>query len=280
MHIRGSLWFGAVLLVPALAGAQEPLCFHIKGYGVHSGNDVVYHYRVINNCPTNISNPAQAVIVEIGRVDFDHEPELTGMPPAGYPPMYDDGVLDMTAPTGWEGLVSGEQEHVRHTLRWETTESASAFTLLPGQTLMGLSVTRRNVNATYLDSHFNIITDDSRKFSGIVEREDTVPPTLTVTVSPTRLQVTAGKLVTVNATVTSKDDYDPQPEIKLESITANEPLAAGDISGAALGTDDRQFQLRDVKVPRGTAGRLYTITYSVTDASGNKATASATVSVK
>ena len=96
----------------------------------------------------------------------------------------------------------------------------------------------------------------------------------------TRLQVTAGRLATVTATVTATDDYDTQPEIKLESITANEPLAAGDITGAALGTNDRQFQLRDVKVPSGTTGRIYTITYSATDGTGNKAMASATVSVK
>jgi hypothetical protein len=113
-----------------------------------------------------------------------------------------------------------------------------------------------------------------------VAPKDTIPPTLTLTVKPTRLQVSAGKLVTVTATVTVKDDVDSAPTIKLESITANEPLAAGDISGAALGTDDRQFQLRDVKVPSGKAGRIYTITYSATDASGNKAMASATVSAK
>jgi hypothetical protein len=113
-----------------------------------------------------------------------------------------------------------------------------------------------------------------------VAPKDTIPPTLTLTVKPTRLQATAGKLVTITATVTAKDDVDPAPTIKLESITANEPLAAGDVSGAALGTDDRQFQLRDVKVPRGAVGRIYSITYSATDASGNKAMASATVSAK
>ena len=84
----------------------------------------------------------------------------------------------------------------------------------------------------------------------------------------------------MNATLKVQDDYDPAPEIRLESITANEPLGVGDIAGAILGTDDRQFQLRDVKVPRGSAGRIYTITYSATDASGNKAIATATVGVK
>jgi hypothetical protein len=113
-----------------------------------------------------------------------------------------------------------------------------------------------------------------------VAPKDTIPPALALTVKPARLQATVGKLVTIIATVTAKDDVDPAPTIKLESISANEPLAAGDISGAALGTDDRQFQLRDEKVQSGAVGRIYTITYSATDASGNKAMASATVRVK
>jgi len=274
MQLQKLIWLAVAVLVSPQVNAET---FEVKGYGVHSGAEIIYHYRVINNSSTNISNPAQAFSVEIGRRDTD-EPELTGMAPVGYPPMYDDGVRAMTAPTGWSGIVSGDEEHIRHTLWWETTESN--FFLLPGQTLTGLSVTRLNLSATYLDSHFSVITTDSRVFTGTVQREDIAPPVLTLSVNPTRLQVTAGKLVTVTATINVTDNYDPQPEIRLETITANEPLSAGDISGAAFGTDDRQFQLRDVTVPKGSAGRIYTITYSATDASGNKATASATVTVK
>jgi hypothetical protein len=101
-----------------------------------------------------------------------------------------------------------------------------------------------------------------------------------VTVKPTRLTALLGRLVKVTATVTVKDDVDPAPAVRLESITANEPFPALDVKDALIGTDDRRFQLRDVKVPAGTAGRVYTVTYSATDASGNKAVASATVKVK
>ena len=51
-----------------------------------------------------------------------------------------------------------------------------------------------------------------------------------------------------------------------------------DIQGAALGTDDRSFQLRAERSAKGT-GRIYTVTYRATDASGNGKTASATVTV-
>lgn len=57
-------------------------------------------------------------------------------------------------------------------------------------------------------------------------------------------------------------------------------LTGGDTSEATSGADDHQLQLHDVRVPNGAAGRIYTITYSATDASGSKAMASATVSAK
>jgi len=74
-------------------------------------------------------------------------------------------------------------------------------------------------------------------------------------------------------------DPDPEPEIKLESITSTETLADGDIQDAQFGTDDRSFSLAAKRAGTNLAGRIYTVTYSATDASGNKATASATVTV-
>jgi hypothetical protein len=47
------------------------------------------------------------------------------------------------------------------------------------------------------------------------------------------------------------------------SITCNEP-AAGDIAGAAFGTDDRTFEVRARRSGGGT-GRIYTVTYRATD---------------
>jgi len=79
--------------------------------------------------------------------------------------------------------------------------------------------------------------------------------------------------------IATSDDYDPEPEIKLESITANEALAGNDIQEAQLGTDDRSFSLAANREGDNPAGRIYTVTYSATDASGNKASASATVTV-
>ncbi len=112
-----------------------------------------------------------------------------------------------------------------------------------------------------------------------MEKIDNTPPALSVTLSPNTLWPQNDKLMPVTATITVKDDYDPEPEIKLESITASEALADGDIQDAKLGSDDRSFSLVAKRAGNNLAGRIYTVTYSATDASGNKATTSATVAV-
>lgn len=280
MRIGICLCLGTVLLAPALASAEEPPLFQVKGYGVHVGDHVVYRYRVINNSSTNIANPVRTGQIEIGRASLDDPPELTSLPPTAYPPVYQSGILDVTVPTGWKWYVSGEEDQAPHTIVLETTEMPSSpHALLPGQTLT-FSVTRKNVNPTYLNSHFFIIAGDGAgEFSGLIEREDTTPPSLSVSVTPNVLWPPNNKPVAVNAAITVKDDYDPQPEIKLESITANEALATSDITGAQLGTDDRAFSLAAKRDGANEAGRIYTITYSALDASGNKSTATATVTV-
>ncbi|MDD2776281.1 MAG: hypothetical protein PHU06_10020 [Gallionella sp.] len=53
-----------------------------------------------------------------------------------------------------------------------------------------------------------------------------------------------------------------------------------DIRDARLGTDDRQFMFKAKSEGRNKAGRIYTVVYSATDASGNRAVATATVTVR
>src|SRR4029453_15517961 len=81
---------------------------------------------------------------------------------------------------------------------------------------------------------------------------DTTPPQLSLSVSPARLWAPNHKLVTVTATIVATDTCDANPAIRLVSTRRKEPangLGDGDqprdIQGAAFGTDDRQFQLRN-----------------------------------
>ena len=119
----------------------------------------------------------------------------------------------------------------------------------------------------------------------IVTVVDTTPPDLSLSVSPTTLWPPNHKLATIDATLSATDICDPNPAIRLDSITSNEPSNGNgdgntepDIVGAALGTDDRSFQLRAER-QGGKGGRVYTIQYSATDASTNSTTEQATVKV-
>lgn len=295
----------------------------INTYGIHQGNQVVYRYQVVNNSGSSISG------VELGlnRVGFELPGKPWSLDPrySDIPVMLDTSLCKpffymtcsiavfqfdyMTEPKSIINMTSVENSQTpppnvfshAHYIRPGTVSSVAELYVPAAYQSLGYLTASGEIQ---LIDNFPKLPDGTNVLAYEVPftKIDVTPPTLTVTLSPTRLKGPDGKLANVTATITVNDNYDPAPEIKLESITANEPLAAGDIGGATFGADDRQFQLRDVKVrkgpngraytndrqfqlrdvrvPKGSTGRVYTITYSATDGSGNKATASATVSVK
>ena len=265
-----------VLLSSSTTQAASPVS--VKVYAQHVGSKVVYYYRVINNGTESISSIWIGHDNKNDRDNNNDAWELSELP-AGWD--FDAGIppSSATSPPGWRVYVINSEESEVHAVAWAVIDDNSPR-ISPSQTLAGMSVTLDKTDDRYRTGHARVKFSGQYPITVPLEPDDTTPPTLTLTVSPARLQARAGTRVTVAATIRVQDDYDPAPEIRLASITANEPLATGDIGGAVMGTDDRQFQLRDVKVPKGSAGHIYTITYSATDASGNKATAMATVSVK
>ncbi|MBI5304482.1 MAG: lamin tail domain-containing protein [Chloroflexi bacterium] len=110
---------------------------------------------------------------------------------------------------------------------------------------------------------------------------DRTAPTLNVGVSPNSLWPPNHKYVDVKATVTKSDNADPSPSLALVSVTSNEPdngLGDGDTANDIVTVDDFNFKLRAERSGNGN-GRIYTITYRLTDACGNVTTKNATVSV-
>ena len=83
----------------------------------------------------------------------------------------------------------------------------------------------------------------------------------------------------VEATV-SVIDADPNATVTLLSVTSNEPdsVNKGDKPNDIVIVDDFNFRLRAERLGGGD-GRVYTITYEVTDSCGNSTIESATVSV-
>ena len=87
-------------------------------------------------------------------------------------------------------------------------------------------------------------------------------------------------MVEVSANIVVSDNNDPNPKVKLVSIVCNDcDDPAADIRSADTGTDDRAFLLKADRLGKRKDGRVYTVTYSATDAAGNVATSQATVTV-
>ena len=110
---------------------------------------------------------------------------------------------------------------------------------------------------------------------------DAVPPLVEVSVTPDTLWPPNHKYVTVQATVDVSDNIDPNPTLTLVSVTSNEPdngLGDGDTPDDIVIVGDFTFKLRAERSGTGD-GRIYTITYQVTDACGNSTIATATVTV-
>jgi hypothetical protein len=140
------------------------------------------------------------------------------------------------------------------------------------------------------DTTVNFSSTDASGNTGscaaVVTVEDTTPPTITVLLTPNTLFPAPNhKMRKIKATVVAEDTCDPNPLVELVSITSNEPEnglgdgdTAPDVEGADYGTDDDTFYVRAERSGTGT-GRIYTVTYAVTDGSGNTSSASATVTV-
>jgi len=143
------------------------------------------------------------------------------------------------------------------------------------------------VNWTATDDASNIGSDTQD-----VTIVDTTPPELSVVLSPTELWPPNHKMHEIIATVSTSDTCDTSPVIELVNITMNEgdeALAYDPLYDAMQGdgqtTNDIQYYSGTgqvfVRAERsGTGnGRVYTLTYQATDASGNTTQAEATVTV-
>jgi hypothetical protein len=98
---------------------------------------------------------------------------------------------------------------------------------------------------------------------------------LDVVLSASELWPPNHKLVDITATITVIDACDHAPAVTLVSIVSSEPddgrgdgRTADDAQGAALGTNDRMFQLRAERSGL-TRDRVYQVTYQAMDGSGN-----------
>ncbi|HYV84291.1 MAG TPA: thrombospondin type 3 repeat-containing protein [Patescibacteria group bacterium] len=128
---------------------------------------------------------------------------------------------------------------------------------------------------------------ESATTSLVATVRDTVPPDLSLTVSPSVLWPPNHRRVEVRFAWQVSDRCDGRPAVTLVEASSSEPDDAPgdgdghttqDIYGAALGTPDAGLWLRAERASSGS-GRTYTLRYRAADASGNVRDASAVVRV-
>ncbi|HUK34972.1 MAG TPA: hypothetical protein VLV86_13705 [Vicinamibacterales bacterium] len=263
-----------IVLLAGMLAASAALAqtVRVTVSGSTDGNHVTtYSYRVINGS----SQPV--VGIKIGFDSDSGEPQL-GVFPAGWTVQNGLPQSSSTSPAGWTALVVTMEENPNVDVEWNA-DGGPQFDVAPGATAGGFSIKVPQGADAYHTAKFEAILGDSTRVDGSLEPEDTTPPALQVTVDPSVLWPPNHKMVSVTANVTATDDFDAHPVVKLVSITSNETLQDDDVAGAAYGTDDRQFTLRASRSGAQKEGRVYTVTYSATDANGNTATATATVTV-
>ncbi|MFO7654143.1 MAG: M12 family metallopeptidase [Candidatus Krumholzibacteriia bacterium] len=148
--------------------------------------------------------------------------------------------------------------------------------VVPGETVEVCGVGSHEVRITITD-----ICGLMDSCEAPVEVIDVTPPSILVEVDRDVLWPPNHKMVPITATVTVEDSCDPDPVIQLVSVTCNEPDndgGDGDTTEDIVILPGGNFLLRSERSGGGD-GRIYTITYMVTDDSNNTNQSSAEVRV-
>ncbi len=109
---------------------------------------------------------------------------------------------------------------------------------------------------------------------------DSVAPILTVQASPGQIWPPNHQMVPVHVSISATDACDPMPRLTLVRVTNSESPAEGDDPDvqAIIGGPTTDVLLRAERLGRGQ-GRIYTLTYDLADASGQKTRAATAVTV-
>jgi len=196
-------------------------------------------------------------------------------------------VVDTTAPdvdAGEDVTVEAGYAATIHGSATDLVDTELDYVWKEGDTVLGIEA---NLTYTFaLGTHVLTLsaTDDSGNMGNdtvTVEAVDTVPPEINISVDPDLMWPPNHKYVDVETVVTVYDAVDPSPTLVLVSVTSNEAdngKGDGNTVDDVVIVEDTVFKLRAERSGKGE-GRVYTITYKATDAFGNSAEASVTITV-
>ncbi len=278
MKTNQFVFLTCLFLILALCGssAQQAPTVTVKAYQWNQPDGTTrYEYRVVNGGTSRIVGFA------IGN-DYYHGVSELQVPPSGW--NFDTGLAlgSSASPTSWHAALETTEESPFMDLEWRNDGTAD---ILAGQNATGFSIVTPQPDSKYLNGHWTVFFSDSTVESALLVLDDnplpidTTPPNITVSLAPNSIWPPNGSMHAITANISVHDNVDANPTVKLISNTCNEELGLGDVSGANVGADSRTFSLRATRLGSDKVGRIYTVTYSATDSSGNTAVATATVTV-
>ncbi|MDT8452782.1 MAG: hypothetical protein RQ936_08575 [Gammaproteobacteria bacterium] len=241
----------------------------VFGYAETLNTTTKYIYRV-----TNVSNNAGITSVTVGYDYFHGVPELKTKP------------VEIFSPQGWNGKIVRTEETLDYEIKW--TSSSASYDIQAGNSLSGFSFTVANeqVEPLFLNAHFTVIYGNSTITSKIIQPDnnpspvDTVPPSLSVELSPSLIWPPNKKMTRVDATISVHDNEDSNPIVILDSIKcADCDDIDSNVQSADYGTDDREFYVKAERLGKRKEGRVYEIKYTATDYSGNTTTVISNVTI-
>lgn len=249
------------------AGQRDDAVAAVKVFKETRGSQYVYTYEVTN----------RGTVPIIGfSVGFDYyrgDTQFSG----AHPQL-------IKSPQLWEGNVISLESSDKYEIAWDITSQLG--TIAGGQSVTGFQIISDRDYNLFSNAYWTVIISGAPTRASsrlqLVQGPppDTLPPNISVTLSPNVVWPPNKRMVPITATIIASDNKDASPTIRLVSIECNDcDNAVNDIANAAYGTDDRQFMLRADRIGLNKAGRVYTVTYSATDSAGNIGTSTATVTI-
>ena len=181
------------------------------------------------------------------------------------PPLFDTRVSSIidhsfVSPKGWKGEEMWLEESYSYSIRWKVAEIndmlAGNYYLLPGQSSDQFSVRLTKVDPKYA----NVQAMVQGKLINMI-KADTAAPTAEIYLTTLPAAGKPGWLE-VSVTAAAHDNMDPYPDVLLSKITANQTFPATDVQ-AVFNEETKKFLVKMAK------DRIYNVTFTIMDASGN-----------